>query len=183
MLGCKRLQNKVEEMVFLWLVPQARAWRTPRSVVRSVCAMPFRRAPCGMWLQSTGQGAEVGFIISESAVSGIPSPPPSAEICFPLPWVSVEPSAADACRNRAVGIYISLASALLPLSRCFFRYRVTSSLAVSAIPCVLLHLLSSVSLLVPMEDPGLLLLKQNIVSGTSKTSGRATVQRALNTGY
>lgn len=37
-----------------------------------------------------------------------------------------------------MGIYISLASALLPLSSCFSRYRITSSLAANAIPSVLI---------------------------------------------
>lgn len=103
-----------------------------------------------MWEAAAEQRSEVGFIISESAASDTPSPAPSAEICFPLPWVSAGSFAADACRNRAVGIYISLANALLLLSRCFSRYRIAPILAVNVIPTVLIRLLSSVSSLVKM---------------------------------
>lgn len=64
-LGCKCLLNKQGETVSLRLVP---FWRTfGFTLMHSAFRESLR------WLGSAGQKSGVGFIISESAVSDIPS--------------------------------------------------------------------------------------------------------------
>lgn len=57
------------------------------------CSFRFKIYWCdaSVWDAAAEQRSEVGFIISESTPSDTPSPAPSAEICFPLPWVSAGP--------------------------------------------------------------------------------------------
>lgn len=141
MLGCKCLLNEQEQIVFVWLVLQVCSWRTARFVLRYIGVMPL----CGMWLQS--RGLKWDLLFQNPLLQILPAQLHLLKFAFlGVCWSF----AADACRNGAMGIYISLASALLLLSRCFSRYRITPILAVNVIPTVLIHLLSSVSSLVKM---------------------------------